>query len=60
MVPTASRHSFPDLPGGPAMRYVVVIMSITLFLIWDVLYNQSRAVGTTVREVHRVVRMVTG
>lgn len=42
------------------MRYVVVIMCVTFFLIWDVLYNQSRAVGTTVREVHRVVRMVTG
>lgn len=42
------------------MRYVVVIMSVTLFLIWDVLYNEGRAVSTTVREAHRVVRMVTG
>lgn len=42
------------------MRYVIVIMSCTLFLIWDVLYNHGNAIGTTVREVHRIVRMITG
>ncbi|CAI2934853.1 hypothetical protein [Aminobacter niigataensis] len=42
------------------MRYVIVIMCGTLFLVWDVLYNHGNAIGTTVTEVHRVVRMVTG
>ncbi|GAA4113179.1 hypothetical protein ACFFTN_27805 [Aminobacter aganoensis] len=42
------------------MRYVIVIMCGTLFLVWDVLYNQGDAIGRTVTEVHRVVRMVTG
>lgn len=42
------------------MRYVIGIMCCTLFLVWDVLYNQGNAIETTVREVHRVVRMVTG
>lgn len=42
------------------MRYVIVIMCGTLFLIWDVFYNHGNAIGRTVTEVHRVVRMVTG
>lgn len=42
------------------MRYVIVIMCFTLFLIWDVFYNEGNAIASTVREVHRVVRMVTG
>lgn len=42
------------------MRYVVVVMCITVFLIWDVLYNEGNASGSTVREAHRIVRMVTG
>jgi hypothetical protein len=43
-----------------AMRYVIVIAAITFFLIWDGLYNQGRYLDTTVREVKRVVRYVTG
>lgn len=42
------------------MRYVVVVMCVTLFLIWDGLFNEGKAVASTVREVHRIVRMVTG
>ena len=42
------------------MRYVIVIMAIVFFLIWDGLYNQGRYLDTTVREVSRVVRYVTG
>ena len=43
-----------------AMRYVIVIVAITFFLIWDGLYNQGRYLDTTVREMSRVVRYVTG
>ena len=43
-----------------AMRYVVVIMAIAFFLIWDGLYHQGRYLDTTVREMSRVVRYVTG
>jgi len=42
------------------MRYVIVISAITFFLIWDGLYNQGRYLDTTVREMSRVVRYVTG
>ncbi len=42
------------------MRYVIVIVSIAFFLIWDGLYNEGRYLDTTVREVSRVVRYVTG
>ncbi|WP_352444354.1 hypothetical protein [Mesorhizobium sp. M0016] len=42
------------------MRYVIVITAIAFFLIWDGLYNQGRYLDTTVREMSRVVRYVTG
>ena len=42
------------------MRYVIVISAIAFFLIWDGLYNQGRYLDTTVREMSRVVRYVTG
>lgn len=42
------------------MRYVIVIMSITFFLIWDGMYNDGKALNAGVREAHRIVRMVTG
>jgi hypothetical protein len=42
------------------MRYVIVIVAIAFFLIWDGLYNQGRYLDTTVREMSRVVRYVTG
>ena len=42
------------------MRYVVVIAAIAFFLIWDGLYNQGRYLDTTVREMSRIVRYVTG
>jgi hypothetical protein len=42
------------------MRYVIVICAITFFLIWDGLYNQGRYLDTTVREMSRVVRYVSG
>jgi len=35
-------------------------MCVALFLIWDMLYNHGDATAKGVREVHRVVRMVTG
>ena len=43
-----------------AMRYVIVIAAIAFFLIWDGLYNQGRYLDTTVREVSRIVRYITG
>lgn len=43
-----------------AMRYVIVIISITFFLIWDGLYNRGEYLDATVREMSRVVRYVTG
>jgi hypothetical protein len=42
------------------MRYVLVIVAITFFLLWDGLYNQGRYLDSTVREVSRVVRYITG
>ena len=42
------------------MRYVIVIMTITFFLIWDGMYNSGKALNSTVREAHRIVRMITG
>ncbi|ESX95920.1 hypothetical protein [Mesorhizobium sp. LNJC405B00] len=42
------------------MRYVIVITAVAFFLIWDGLYNQGRYLDTTVREMSRVVRYVTG
>ncbi|TIX94471.1 MAG: hypothetical protein E5V17_04930, partial [Mesorhizobium sp.] len=42
------------------MRYVIVIITLTFALIWDGLYNQGRYLDTTVREVSRIVRYVTG
>ncbi len=43
-----------------AMRYVIVICAITFFLIWDGLYHQGQYLDTTVREMTRVVRYITG
>ena len=43
-----------------AMRYVVVIMAIAFFLIWHGLYNGGRYLDTSVREMSRIVRYVTG
>ncbi|WP_281061481.1 MULTISPECIES: hypothetical protein [unclassified Mesorhizobium] len=42
------------------MRYVIVIVAITFFMIWDGLYNQGRYLDATVREMSRIVRYVTG
>ncbi|MCT2578503.1 MULTISPECIES: hypothetical protein [unclassified Mesorhizobium] len=42
------------------MRYVIVIVAITFFLIWDGLYNQGQYLDATVREMSRIVRYVTG
>jgi hypothetical protein len=41
------------------MRYVIVICTVTFFLIWDGLYNQGRYLDTTVREITRIVRYIT-
>ena len=42
------------------MRYVIVIVAIAFFLIWDGLYNRGHYLDVTVREVSRIVRYVTG
>ncbi|MEW6629359.1 hypothetical protein [Mesorhizobium sp.] len=42
------------------MRYVIVIAAITFFLIWDGLYNHGYYLDTTVREMSRIVRSLTG
>ncbi|WP_281396693.1 hypothetical protein [Mesorhizobium silamurunense] len=42
------------------MRYVIVIVAITFFLIWDGLYNHGYYLDATVREMSRIVRHVTG
>lgn len=41
------------------MRYVIVITTVTFFLIWDGIYNQGRYLDRTVREVTRIVHYVT-
>jgi len=43
-----------------AMRYVIVIVAIAFFLIWDGLYNHGYYLDQTVREMSRIVRTVTG
>lgn len=42
------------------MRYVIVILTITFFLIWDGLYNQGRYLDIAIRDLTHVVRYVTG
>jgi hypothetical protein len=42
-----------------AMRYVIIITTVTFFLIWDGIYNQGRYLDRTIREVTRVVHYVT-
>jgi hypothetical protein len=42
------------------MRYVIVIVAIAFFLIWDGLYNHGHYLDVTVREMSRIVRYVTG
>ena len=42
------------------MRYVIVIVAITFFLIWDGLYHHGYYLDMTVREMSRIVRYVTG
>ncbi len=42
------------------MRYVIVIVAIAFFLIWDGLYNHGYYLDQTVREMSRIVRTVTG
>jgi len=42
------------------MRYVIVIVIIACFLIWDGLYNGGRYINMGVKGMNDVVRMVTG
>jgi hypothetical protein len=44
---------------GLAMRYVIVIVAITFFLIWDGMYNQGRYLDLAVRDVSHAVSYVT-
>jgi hypothetical protein len=41
------------------MRYVIVIVAITFFLIWDGMYNQGRYLDLAVRDVSHAVSYVT-
>ncbi|SFP54037.1 hypothetical protein SAMN03159463_04394 [Mesorhizobium sp. NFR06] len=43
-----------------AMRYVIVIVAVTFFLIWDGLYHHGYYLDATVREMSRIVRYVMG
>ncbi|WP_315920144.1 hypothetical protein [Mesorhizobium sp. SP-1A] len=42
------------------MRYVIVIVGIAFFLIWDGLYNQGRYLDAGVRSTRHIVSYVTG
>jgi hypothetical protein len=42
------------------MRYVIIIVSVALLVIWDGLYNDGQYLDFSVRSVKNVVRMVTG
>jgi len=42
------------------MRYVIVIVAIAFFLIWDGLYHHGEYLDAAVREMSRIVRYVTG
>ncbi|MET3792566.1 hypothetical protein [Aquamicrobium terrae] len=42
------------------MRYVIIIVTIACFIIWDGLYNGGRYIDASVTSVKNVVRMVTG
>jgi hypothetical protein len=43
-----------------AMRYVIVIVAIAFFLIWDGVYNHGHYLDVAVKEASRIVRYVTG
>ncbi|CDX31037.1 conserved hypothetical protein [Mesorhizobium plurifarium] len=42
------------------MRYVIVIVAIAFFLIWDGVYNHGHYLDVAVKEASRIVRYVTG
>lgn len=42
------------------MRYVIVIVALAFFLIWDGLYNQGRYLDAGVRSLKQTVAYVTG
>ena len=59
--PRRNRYGYePPHTLVSAMRYVIVIMAIAFLLIWDGLYNGGRYLDSSVREMSRVVRYVTG
>jgi hypothetical protein len=43
---------------GLAMRYVIVIVALAFFLIWDGMYNQGRYLDLAVRDVSHAVTYV--
>lgn len=42
------------------MRYVIAIVVIALFLIWNGMYNGGRYAEAGVRSLNSIVRYVTG
>jgi hypothetical protein len=42
------------------MRYVIIIVSIAAFIIWDGLYNEGRYLDRSVKGVTAVIHSVTG
>ena len=40
------------------MRYVIVIVGVTVFLIWDAVNNNGEYLETAVRTVRSVFRMI--
>lgn len=40
------------------MRYVIGVVIVTVFLIWDLGYNDGRAINSTVMELKRLTSML--
>lgn len=42
------------------MRYVIVIVGITLLLMWDGFFNNGQYIDATVRGLSHLVKLVAG
>lgn len=40
------------------MRYVIVVVSVTLFVLWEVMYDNWAVTKAVVAEVRRVLYMI--
>jgi hypothetical protein len=55
---TARSRGVPDFVQVTWMRYVIVIVSLAFFIIWDGLYNHSEYLGQFLRVVQHGFHMI--